>query len=69
MDRWLGAPGIAGDAARFRKEYTECLAEAAKAGSKLAKGQCLLFADEWLKLALAAEAEQLAAANDPAPCK
>ena len=42
-------------AAGFRKEYEACRAEAAKANSSSAKEQWLLFADEWLKLALAAE--------------
>jgi hypothetical protein len=58
MDRWLGAPGAAEDAAKFRQEYNGCLAEAAKADSQFAKQQWLIFADEWLKLALVAEEQQ-----------
>jgi hypothetical protein len=45
-------------AAGFRKEYEACRAEAAKANSSSAKEQWLLFADEWLKLALSAEGQQ-----------
>jgi hypothetical protein len=43
------------DAAKFREECEECRAEAAKAANSSAKEQWLLFADEWLKLAQAAE--------------
>jgi hypothetical protein len=44
------------DAASFREECEECLAQAAKApGGSTAAEQWLLFAYEWLKLAQAAE--------------
>jgi hypothetical protein len=49
----------AGDEATFRAEYEECLAQATQAGSPTAAKQWLAFADEWLKLAVAAEAQQL----------
>ncbi|MBR0949469.1 hypothetical protein [Bradyrhizobium canariense] len=41
----------------YRENYEECRAEAAKANSPSSKAQWLLFADEWLRLALAAEAK------------
>ena len=42
----------------FRANYEECRAEAAKATGPSSKAQWLLFAEEWLKQAEAAEAEQ-----------
>jgi hypothetical protein len=42
----------------FRANYDECRAEAAKATVPSSKAQWLLFAEEWLKLAEAAEAQQ-----------
>jgi hypothetical protein len=46
------------DASSFRANYEECRAEAAKAIASSAKAQWLLFAEEWLKQAQAAEAQQ-----------
>jgi hypothetical protein len=46
------------DAASFRANYEECLAEAAKAVSPSSKAQWLLFAQEWLVQAEAAEDQQ-----------
>ncbi|MDE5465212.1 hypothetical protein [Bradyrhizobium sp. CSS354] len=46
------------DAKSFRENYEECRAEAAKATNPSSKAQWLLFAEEWLKLAEAAEAQQ-----------
>jgi hypothetical protein len=42
----------------YRENYEECRAEAAKANSPSSKAQWLLFAEEWLKLAEAAEDHQ-----------
>jgi len=42
----------------FRANYEECRAEAAKATSSSGKEQWLVFADEWLRLAEAAEDQQ-----------
>ncbi len=42
----------------YRENYEECRAEAAKATNPSSKAQWLVFAEEWLKLAQAAEAEQ-----------
>ncbi|MGQ2185271.1 hypothetical protein ACT4MK_18230 [Bradyrhizobium barranii] len=44
------------DATKFRRECAECRKQAAVAENSLSKAQWLLFADEWLKQALAAEA-------------
>ena len=57
------APMSADDAVRFRESYEECRAEAAKAASSSAKQQWLLFAEEWLRLAQAAEAQRSEAAS------
>jgi hypothetical protein len=47
------------DAGRiFRENYEECRAEAAKTTVPSGKAQWLLFAEEWLKQAEAAEAQQ-----------
>jgi hypothetical protein len=46
------------DAASFRANYEECLGEAAKAVSPSSKAQWLLFAQEWLVQAEAAEDQQ-----------
>ena len=61
----MGQPGFhyhrpmpADDAAKFRNEYEECQAQAVLAASLSTKAQWLLFAQEWLVLAQAAEAEQ-----------
>jgi hypothetical protein len=43
---------------QYRKYYEEARAQATKAGSSFAKEQWLGFAQEWLKLAEAAEAQQ-----------
>jgi len=45
-------------AAKFRENYEECRAEAEKAASPSAKAQWLLFAQEWLVQAEAAEVAQ-----------
>ena len=42
----------------FRENYEECRAQAAKATVRSSKAQWLLFAEEWLKQAEAAEAQQ-----------
>jgi len=42
----------------FRANYEECRAEAAKATVPSSKAQWLLFAEEWLKQAEAAEDQQ-----------
>lgn len=42
----------------FRENYEECVAEAAKAAISSTKEQWLLFAEEWLTLAQAAEDQQ-----------
>jgi hypothetical protein len=42
----------------YRVNYEECRAEAAKAINPSSKAQWLLFAEEWLKQAEAAEAQQ-----------
>ena len=55
MNRWADTSGTAETVRTFRKEYEECLAEAAATEISSAKAQWLLFAEEWLKLALAAE--------------
>ncbi|MGM4959834.1 hypothetical protein [Bradyrhizobium sp. 604_D8_N2_3] len=44
------------DAVKFRREYEECCKQAALTDMPSSKAQWLLFADEWLKQALAAEA-------------
>ncbi|MET3997358.1 hypothetical protein ABIB94_009313 [Bradyrhizobium sp. JR7.2] len=44
------------DAAKFRREYVECLEQADKTDVLSSKAQWLLFADEWLNRAMAAEA-------------
>ena len=64
-------PMSADDAARFRNEYEECQAQAALPGSPSTKAQWLLFAQEWLKLAEAAEDQQRreAATSTVAPAK
>jgi hypothetical protein len=46
-------------------EYNGCLAQAAKADSQFAKQQWLIFADEWLKLALVAEEQQREESEQP----
>jgi hypothetical protein len=43
------------DSARFRKQAEECREQAAKALSPLDKEAWLRVAEEWLKLALAAD--------------
>ena len=53
-----GSYSAAERAARFREEHEECRAQAATANSSSAAEQWLLFAEEWLKLAQAAEAQQ-----------
>ena len=65
------APMSADDAAKFRNEYEECQAQAVLAGSSSTKAQWLLFAQEWLELAQAAEDEQRreAAISTVAPAK
>jgi len=45
------------DAKSFRENYEECRAEAAKATSPSSNAKWLLFAEEWLKQAEAAEAQ------------
>jgi hypothetical protein len=40
----------------FRREYEVCREQAAKTDVAASRAQWLVFADEWLKLALAAEA-------------
>ena len=52
-----------------RENYEECRAEAAKAKSPSSKAQWLLFADEWLKLALAAEAKSQHDTGNPVAAK
>ena len=44
------------DAAKFRREYEVCREQAAKTHVSSSRDQWLLFADEWLKRAQAAEA-------------
>jgi len=51
----------------YRENYEECRAEAAKANSPSSKAQ--LFADEWLKLALAAEAKSQHDTSNPVAAK
>ena len=65
------APMATDDAVRFRANYEECRAEADKAASPSTKAQWLLFAEEWLKLAQAAEDQQRreAAIHTVAPVK
>jgi hypothetical protein len=53
----------------YREQYEECRAEAAKANSPSSKAQWLLFADEWLKLALAAEAQSQHDTGNPVAAK
>ena len=48
----------ANDGAKFRAEYEECKAQAALAVIPSTKAQWLLFAEEWLKQAEAAEDRQ-----------
>lgn len=48
----------ADEAAKFRTEYKECKAQAALATSPSTKAQWLLFAEEWLAQAEAAEVQQ-----------
>ena len=50
----------------FRANYEECRVEADKATSPSSKAQWLLFAEEWLKQAEAAEAQQRRDAAIPA---
>ena len=59
------------DAAKFRQEYEECRAQAAKAVSLAARKQWQLFAEEWLKLAMSAEEQHRreAASDTPIGCK
>ena len=56
---------LADDAVRFREHYRECRGEAAKAASSSAREQWLLFAEDWLRLAQAAEAQRREAASSP----
>ena len=53
----------------FRANYEECRVEADKATSPSSKAQWLLFADEWLKLALAAEAKSQHDTGNPVAAK
>ena len=55
----------------FRENYEDCRAEADKATSPSSKAQWLLFAEEWLKQAEAAEDQQRreAAISAVAPAK
>jgi hypothetical protein len=58
------------DAASFRANYEECRAEAVKAVGQSSKTQRLLFAQEWLEQAEAAEvAQRREAAISTVPAK
>ncbi|MCS3982685.1 hypothetical protein M2191_007368 [Bradyrhizobium japonicum] len=57
------------DAAEFRREYEECRKQASETDVATSKAQWLLFADEWLKLALAAEVRARREAAQPLAAK
>ncbi|MCP1765157.1 hypothetical protein [Bradyrhizobium japonicum] len=57
------------DAAKFRREYEECCKQARGTSNPFSKAQWLLFADEWLKQALAAEALAEREAVEPVAAK
>jgi hypothetical protein len=52
-------------AADYRREYELCREQAAKTDMAASRAQWLVFADEWLKLALAAEARAKREAGEP----
>ncbi|WP_094183257.1 hypothetical protein [Bradyrhizobium canariense] len=60
---------MSGDAAKFRREYEECRKQAAKTDVAASKEQWLLFADEWLKQARAANALAEREAVEPVAVK
>ena len=64
MDGPADGSGIAAKAASFRREHEDCLAEAAATDVPSTKAQWLVFAQEWLKLALAAEEQMKADAGN-----